>query len=51
MEEETLRRWTFFLERRGCPLRPSMLVEIANILLAERDLNKSPKKVGKNWVI
>lgn len=27
-----------------------MLQEMANILLAERDLTKPPKKVGVNWV-
>jgi len=49
-EENALRSWVFSLERRGVPLRPSILGEMANILLAERDLTKSPKKIGVNWV-
>ena len=49
-EESVLRSWIFSLERRGVPPRPHMLGEMANILLAERDLTKTPKKVGANWV-
>lgn len=49
-EESPLHNWVLSLERRGVPPRPRMLQEMANILLAERDLTKSPKKVGVNWV-
>ena len=49
-EEIVLRDWIYSLERRGVPPRPRMLGEMANILLAERDLTKTPKKIGVNWV-
>ena len=40
MEEIVLWDWIYSLERCGVPPRPYMLGEIANILLAERDLIK-----------
>ncbi|KAI7968275.1 hypothetical protein EIK77_010445 [Talaromyces pinophilus] len=49
-EEIVLRDWIYSLERRGVPPRPRMLGEMANILLAERDLTKTPQKIGVNWV-
>lgn len=49
-EEIVLRDWIYSLERRGVPPRPRMLGEMANILLAERDLTKAPKEIGVNWV-
>jgi hypothetical protein len=49
-EDSPLHNWILSLERRGVPPRPRMRQEMANILLTERDPNKSPKKVGVNWV-
>ena len=46
IEEDVLWSWVFFLEYYDMPLRPSMLGEIAKVLLAERDLNKLPSKIS-----
>ncbi|EEA18843.1 hypothetical protein PMAA_011250 [Talaromyces marneffei ATCC 18224] len=49
-EEIALRNWTLSLERRGLPPRREMAREMVNVLLAERDKTKPPKKVGINWI-
>uniref|UniRef100_A0A093VAB5 HTH CENPB-type domain-containing protein n=1 Tax=Talaromyces marneffei PM1 TaxID=1077442 RepID=A0A093VAB5_TALMA len=49
-EEIALRNWILSLERRGLPPRREMAREMANVLLAERDKTKPPKKVGINWI-
>uniref|UniRef100_A0A093XEM9 HTH CENPB-type domain-containing protein n=1 Tax=Talaromyces marneffei PM1 TaxID=1077442 RepID=A0A093XEM9_TALMA len=43
-EEIALRNWILSLERRGLPPRREMAREMANVLLAERDKTKPPKK-------
>jgi Tc5 transposase DNA-binding domain len=38
------------MERRGCPPQPSMVTNMANLLLAQRDPTQSPTTVNINWV-
>lgn len=49
-EEASLLAWILSLERRGCLPRPSMLQDMADLLLKERDPTRTPSRVGKNWV-
>jgi len=49
-EESTLRDWIISMDKRGCPVRPSMVELMANCLLAKRDSIDLPPTVGKNWV-
>jgi hypothetical protein len=43
-EEASLWSWIFLLERCGLPPRHLMLQKMADLLLAERDKTKTPKK-------
>ena len=45
-EEESLLRWILSMDTRGSAPRPSMVRDMANILLAER----GSQTVGVNWV-
>jgi len=38
------------MELRGCPVRPQMLHDIANILLAKRGYETNPLTISINWV-
>ena len=38
------------MDKRGAPLRPSSVRNIANLLLANRDALKPPPTIGINWV-
>jgi hypothetical protein len=49
-EEITLRNWILSMDKRGCPVRPSMVEQMANCLLAKRDSIIPPPIVGKCWV-
>ena len=49
-EELTLLQWILSMDKRGAPLRPTTVRDIANILLANRDTSKPPSTVGINWV-
>jgi len=46
LEEESLLQWTLSMDSRGSAPRPTMVAEMANILLAER----CTQTVGVNWV-
>ncbi len=48
-EEETLLQWVLIMDKRGAPLRPSTVQDMANLLLANRDASKPPT-VGINWI-
>ncbi|EKV12377.1 hypothetical protein PDIP_52670 [Penicillium digitatum Pd1] len=48
-EEESLQKWMFSMDARGSAPRPSMVQEMANVLLSHRGINPS-STVGKNWV-
>jgi len=48
-EEESLRKWILSMDSRGAAPRPSIVREMANILLAARGSTPSPS-VGQNWV-
>lgn len=48
-EEESLQKWIFSMDARGSAPRPSMVQEMANVLLSHRGINPS-SAVGKNWV-
>jgi hypothetical protein len=48
-EEESLQKWIFSMDARGSAPRPSMVQEMANVLLSHRGINPS-STVGKNWV-
>jgi hypothetical protein len=45
-EEELLVKWILDLDKCGLPPRPSLVQEMANILLAQH----GNQQVGKNWV-
>jgi hypothetical protein len=49
-EEIVLHEWILSMDRRGCPVRPSMVEQMANCLLEKRDITASPPTVGKCWV-
>lgn len=49
-EEIALREWIISMDKRGCPVRPSMVEQMANCLLEKRDSIALPPTVGKNWV-
>ena len=49
IEEESLEKWIFSMDARGSAPRPSMVQEMANVLLSHRGINPS-STVGKNWV-
>lgn len=49
-EEETLLQWILIMDKRGTPLRPSTVQDMANLLLANRDSSKPLSTVGVNWV-
>ena len=49
-EELTLLHWILSMDKRGAPLRPTTVRDMANILLANRDTSKPPPTVGINWV-
>jgi predicted HTH domain antitoxin len=47
-KEITLREWIISMDKRGCPVRPSMVELMANCLLAKRDSINLTPTVGKN---
>ena len=49
-EEETLLQWILTMDKRGAPLRPTTVRNMADLLLANRDALKPPPTVGINWV-
>ena len=49
-EEYTLLQWILSMDKRGAPLRPTTVQNMANLLLANRDASKPSSTVGKNWV-
>lgn len=49
-EEIALHDWIISMDKRGCPVRPSMVEQMANCLLSKRDSITSPLTVGKCWV-
>ena len=49
-EEETLLQWILTMDKRGAPLRPTTVRNMADLLLADRDALKPPPTVGINWV-
>ena len=49
-EEYTLLQWILTMDKRGAPLRPLIVQDMANLLLAKRDASKPPPTVGINWV-
>lgn len=49
IEEESLRKWIISIESRGSAPRPSMVREMANLLLASRG-STPVLSVGENWV-
>jgi hypothetical protein len=49
IEEDSLEKWTLSMDVRGSAPRPSMVREMADILLAKRG-NGPIITVGKNWV-
>ncbi len=49
-EEDILLQWILTMDKRGAPLRPSSVRDMANLLLADRDASKPPPTVGINWV-
>jgi hypothetical protein len=48
-EEESLEKWILSMDRRGGAPRPSMVREMANLLLEKRGTTPVPS-VGENWV-
>ena len=38
------------MDKRGAPLRPITIRNMADLLLADRDASKPPPTVGINWV-
>ena len=38
------------MDKRGAPLRPKTVRDMANLLLANRDVSKPPPTVGIHWV-
>jgi hypothetical protein len=49
IEEESLEKWILSMDRRGGAPRPSMVREMANLLLEKRGTTPVPS-VGENWV-
>ena len=49
-EENVLVQWIISLDTRGAPPRPSIVRDIANILLSQRNSSQIPLTVGKNWI-
>lgn len=49
-EEISLRDWIISIDKRGCPVRPSIVELMANCLLAKRDSINLLPTVGKCWV-
>ena len=48
-EEDILLQWILAMDNRGAPLRPTIVRDMANLLLVDRDASK-PSTVGINWV-
>ena len=49
IEEESLQKWILSMDSRGAAPRPSLVREMANLLLAARG-STPPPSVGENWV-
>ena len=49
VKEETLQKWILSIDSRGLAPRPSIVREMANLLLKKRGTTPVPS-VGENWV-
>jgi len=49
-EENSLKEWIISMNRRGAAPRPSMVQDMADLLLSDRGDDVPALKTGKNWV-
>jgi hypothetical protein len=49
-EEIALHEWILSMDKRGCPVRPSIVTQIANCLLKKYDSITLLSTIGKYWI-